>query len=144
MPFPARPLWERFWPKVDASGDCWLWTGAQDRGYGLVWVNERIRAARAHRVSYELLVGPIPEGMTVDHLCRVTLCVNPDHMDFCGKGQNAARSPNAPYWRKKRQTHCKRGHEFTPENTRPIRNGTGRSCRECSRLHYQASKKAQA
>jgi hypothetical protein len=69
-----------FWIKVDADGDCWVWRGAVDRyGYGKATINH-VRHI-AHRVAYELMVGPIPEGLTLDHLCRNTLCVNPDHLD---------------------------------------------------------------
>lgn len=129
MSVPARSLWDRFWPKVDASGDCWLWTGATIRGYGVIWVNETRRAGRAPRVAWELLVGPIPDGLTIDHLCRVPLCVNPDHLELVTAGENSRRNPAAPWSRKARQTRCKRGHEFTPDNTQ--RHHGRRSCRRC-------------
>lgn len=125
-------LAERFWAKVQkgAPDECWHWTGAKRRGgYGAFWVDSNRRAAIAHRVAYQLLVGPIPEGLTLDHLCRVTSCVNPAHLDPCTAGENARRSPNAPYNVRARQTHCKRGHEFSPANTR-IHHGR-RECRAC-------------
>ena len=71
----------RFFAKIDASGVCWQWTGARDpNGYGLFRGNVRI-TRRAHRFGYELLVGPIPDGLTLDHLCRNRGCVDPDHLE---------------------------------------------------------------
>lgn len=135
----------RFWEKVDKQpGGCWLWTSAKDRdGYGLFWFDKRYRSIRAHRLAYALIVGAIPYGYTLDHECRNKGCVNPAHLDPCTFGENAARSPNAPYNVKARQTHCKRGHEFTPENTR--RRGNRRSCIACAKLYAKkrwAEKKA--
>lgn len=126
-----RPLATRFWEKVQKTDSCWLWTGATIRGYGVIWENERKRAARAHRVAWELLRGPIPDGLTLDHLCRTTLCVNPDHLEPCGAGENARRSPLAPYNVKARATHCKRGHVFDGANT--SRHHGRRECRACTR-----------
>ncbi|HEY7824270.1 MAG TPA: HNH endonuclease signature motif containing protein [Acidimicrobiia bacterium] len=76
-------LWDRFWNKVDASGDCWEWIGATaGNGYGKINVKGRDHYPEfAHRVGWELLVGPIPDGLVIDHLCRNTLCVNPDHLE---------------------------------------------------------------
>jgi len=70
----------RFWSHVDAAGDCWVWTGSKDRaGYGRTW--RSTAPFPAHRVAYELLVGPIPAGLVIDHLCRNPACVNPDHLE---------------------------------------------------------------
>lgn len=77
-------LYERFWKKVDVLGgnDCWIWTGARtDSGYGRIKVNGRYH--RAHRVSYEMYIGPVPEGLFVCHHCDVPECVNPTHL-FAG------------------------------------------------------------
>lgn len=126
------PAAERFWPKVTkgAPGECWIWTGALDwGGYGIHWIGDSV-SRRAHRLAYEWLVGPIPEGLTIDHLCRVRNCVNPEHMEPCTAGENARRSPLAPYNVKAAATACKRGHEFTPGNTR-IHHGR-RECRACT------------
>lgn len=81
----------RFWSKVDASGDCWLWTGAPHLGYGR-FSRGRSGATYAHRVAYELLVGPIPDGLTLDHLCWNTLCVNPDHLEPVTRAENTRRA----------------------------------------------------
>lgn len=79
---------------VDITPGCWLWTGAKNwTGYGQrsVRVDGKVRTARAHRMAYELLVGPIPEGLTIDHLCRVRHCVNPDHLEPVTMKENARR-----------------------------------------------------
>ena len=131
------PLTGRFWSKVEATGACWLWTAYRNRdGYGRFRLDGRISCA--HRVAYEALVGPIPEGLDLDHLCRVRNCVNPDHIEPVPRGVNTLRGmgPPAAF---ARQTHCKRGHEFTPENTYEWR--TSRICRTC-RADYARKSKA--
>lgn len=131
-------LGERFWGKVHVDGElpgaCMVWTSALDwGGYPMYWVDERRRGARAHRLAYKAVIGAIPAGLTLDHLCRVRNCVNPGHLDPCTAGENAARSPFAPYNVKARQTHCLRGHAFDEGNTRRVRGGRSRSCRACER-----------
>ena len=75
-------LAERLTDKIDARGDCWEWTAATGgKGYGYGWCSNDKRMKGAHRLIWELLVGPIPEGLTLDHLCRNKLCVNPDHLE---------------------------------------------------------------
>ena len=79
-PKPLDPA-SRFWPKVDKTDDCWLWTGSlDDRGYGRFYLRSGAAPAKAHRFAYELLVGPIPEGMSIDHRCHNPTCVNPEHL----------------------------------------------------------------
>jgi hypothetical protein len=126
----AQELTARFWSKVEPTGFCWLWSSALEYGgYPIYWIGDGV-SRRAHRLAYEFLVGPIPDGMTLDHLCRVRRCVNPDHLEICSAGENARRSPLAPYNQKARWTHCLRGHEFTEENT--AHNSAGRrECRTC-------------
>lgn len=117
----------RFLAKINQTETCWLWTAAtQSRGYGCFGVGGRVLLA--HRVSYETFVGPIPEGLTIDHTCRNKLCVRPDHLQAVTNQQNnwrrgaAARStPNYP---------C--GHPRTEENTLVKARG-GRECRACDR-----------
>lgn len=84
----------RFWSKVDKGDDCWVWTGWTDRdGYGALDVGGKF--TRAHRFAYEELVGPIPEGLTIDHLCRVKHCVNPAHLEPVTAEENTRRSMEA-------------------------------------------------
>lgn len=115
--------------KLGARG-CWLWQGAQNgHGYGALNVAGKQRGA--HRVVYELLRGPIPTGLTLDHLCRRRHCVNPDHLEPVTIKENLRRG-NGSTGRCFRKTRCKRGHAFTDENTyRPKRGG--RICRACRR-----------
>jgi hypothetical protein len=131
-----RPLRERALEKVDqrGPGECWPWLGQKDeKGYGQVREsNRRSRSLMAHRVVYELLVGLIPEGLTLDHLCRVRHCVNPAHLEPVTNRENILRG-DGPAARHARQTHCKYGHPFDEQNTLHRRNGRGRSCRTCQR-----------
>lgn len=76
---------------VESPGGCWIFTGAkQSRGYGSVGIGNK-RTALAHRVAYEALVGPVPEGMTIDHLCEVKACVNPAHLEVVTAAENLRR-----------------------------------------------------
>lgn len=131
----------RFWSKVDKNGPapehrsdlgpCWLWTGAlHERGYGRFGIGSRSSQEyfKAHRYAYELIVGAIPSGLQLDHLCRVRRCVNPSHLEPVTQTENIRRGLCGEL-----KTHCKRGHEFTPENTYLRPNGA-RVCRTCKRL----------
>ena len=78
---------QRFWNKVDVSGDCWVWLGGESgKGYGSFWINGRL--SRAHRVSYTNLVGPIPDGLDIDHICYNRRCVRPEHLQPVTRKQN--------------------------------------------------------
>jgi HNH endonuclease len=129
------PLEDRLLAKIgfDGPGGCWLWTSALDYGgYPIIWIGDGV-SRRAHRVVYELLVGPIPQGLQLDHLCSVRHCVNPDHLEPVTGAVNVGRSTNTPMARKRAQTHCKRGHPFDLINTRWRRDGR-RCCRACDAL----------
>lgn len=89
-------LEDRFWPKVDKTGSCWLWTSAtRTDGYGIFGVGMKVKAA--HRVSYELAHGTIPEGMFIDHICHTKLCVNPSHLRLatCRQNNEYKSGPNS-------------------------------------------------
>ena len=132
----------RFWRRVRKRGenDCWLWTGAtkgrsQDAQYGCLFSGKRTRAGNplpvpAHRVSYELHVGPVPDGLHLDHLCRVSRCVNPDHLEPVTLRENLLRGADA-----RRRDHCPHGHPYDEENTYVHRGH--RYCRTCNRISHR-------
>lgn len=123
---------------VDDNG-CWIWQGGLTKnGYGTIGFDRK--KFYVHRASYTAHVGEIPAGLDLDHLCRVRSCCNPEHLEPVTRSENLRRSPlvgrtgSSP-------THCKRGHEFTPENTRPVwyvrvdgSRGATRACIACRRL----------
>lgn len=145
---------DRFMTHVEKSASCWVWTAATDKdGYGRFYRDAKSPRHVAHRFAYEAMVGPIPDGLQIDHLCRNTSCVNPAHLEPVTLDENVRRAwevrergtpaplrlclpdPTSP-WANARKTHCKRGHEFTPENTILI--PTGRCCRTCKNMHDAA------
>jgi HNH endonuclease len=125
---------------LERADGCWEWTGARDGGgYGQISTGSRTdgsrRLVKAHRVTYEFFVGPIPDDLEIDHLCNRHWCVNPAHLNPVTHQQNTARwadefSPNA------RKTHCIWGHPFNEENTY-IRPNGNRTCRTCNAASQQ-------
>lgn len=126
---------ERFWARVDVPYQpscCWEWTGCvKSNGYGDCTFGAK--SFMPHRVAYTLLVGPIPNGLQIDHLCRNRKWVNPDHLEPVTNKENARRGIS-PIATKMRRNHCHRGHEYTPENTKLDHKGS-RVCQACRRIY---------
>lgn len=133
----SMSLVPRFMAKValdeaDPVLGCWDWSATRRKdGYGLFWMNGRSNN-RAHRVSYELFVGPIPGGLVVDHVCRNRGCVNPLHLRVCTRGENVKAPGSLTGAHNGKKTHCVNGHPFTGDNLMIRANGN-RDCRECKR-----------
>lgn len=123
----------RFWAKVDKNGPggCWLWTGAVlNTGYGQ-FAQSPGRNIGAHRWSYLHVVGQIPDGLHLDHLCRVRNCVNPAHLEPVTPLENVRRGIGHGH-----ETHCLRGHPYDAENT--YHNAGRRYCQTCQRAYLAA------
>lgn len=120
------PICERFWSKVQKTDSCWLWTAAVDvNGYGRVGTTRR-RTALAHRVAYELVKGPVPDGLTLDHLCRTHRCVNPDHLESVTARENIIRAGLVAL------RVCRSGrHQLSAESI--VTNGAAVTCALCRR-----------
>lgn len=121
---------ERFWSKVTPTGFCWEWNPAPEGEYGRFWFNKRVTLA--HRVAYQLLIGPIPEGLVIDHLCRNPRCVNPDHLEPVSMGENSLRGQH-PRFVVKRTGRCAEGHDMRDAY---VTNRGLHRCRPCT-LAYQ-------
>ena len=111
---------------------CWIWPGAPTKtgGYGRATVGGCQQYA--HRASYEFFVGPVPDGLEIDHLCKNRMCINPRHLEAVSHQENMRRGRFA------QATHCKYGHPFDADNTYVY--GTGRYCRACNRWHKDQKK----
>lgn len=124
--------------RLDAStvrhpGGCWIWTGTlYSNGYGSIYVDGRV--SLTHRVSYEIRVSKVPEGLEIDHLCRVRSCLNPEHLEPVTHAENMRRAM---------RTHCVNGHEFTAENTYRPADGK-RYCRTCRRQRNREQRERNA
>ena len=125
---------------VDDNG-CHIWPGGKNYGgYGLI--GDGRNTYLAHRVAYTLAYGPIPDGLTIDHLCRQKLCCNPAHLEAVSIRENLMRAPNAPAALNAAKTHCVNGHRFDELNTRYWRGK--RICRACgtaARRRYEAKQR---
>lgn len=122
----------------------WLRTHVEDRGYRtpcIIWTGETVKGGYgrvhlggpkvlAHRAVYEAAKGSIPLGMTIDHLCRVSACVNVEHLEAVTQQVNNLRAPGTSSGENARKTHCPQGHPYTEENTHFTPQGW-RRCRTC-------------
>lgn len=149
--------------KYEPNG-CWSYTGGlTPTGYGTFGAHTPSGyACTAHRAAYELLVGPIPEGMWIDHACHTRdaactggdgclhrRCINPEHLELVTPQENTLRSPHTVATQWAERTHCEAGHEFTPENIRWVRrkddpSKRARSCRKCALEGKKRRRKKQA
>lgn len=143
---------ERFMNAVsmEPMSGCWLWKlTCDDGGYARFRIGERM--VSAHRLSHEMFVGPIPEGLDIDHLCRVRCCVNPRHIEAVTTRENILRGIRANAGvtigcaaaaaAKNARTHCRHGHEFTPENTRYYTHPNHNSFRYCAACLKEANRR---
>ena len=131
---------ERIRRKIEVVGSCWVWTASHDsKGYGQVRYGGKVR--QAHRVVYTELVGPVPEGLELDHLCLVRDCVNPDHLEPVTRQENIARSVHYNASR----THCKWGHELVGNNlyVSPKNSRECKTCRRHRRQRYNQQKRVE-
>ncbi|WP_416351937.1 HNH endonuclease signature motif containing protein [Subtercola sp. RTI3] len=130
---PIRNTEDTFWQKVEPTGFCWLWTGKLGpEGYALYWLKDRTVAV--HRLAYELLIGSIPKGLVLDHLCRIRNCVNPDHLEPVTDTENSIRGNRF----KVERDACLHGHAWTIENT--LACGDSKRCRQCILIRTHAKR----
>ena len=133
----SDPGWldEKLWPRVDKTGSCWIWTGGLVRGYGQIYLGLTSTRQSAtwytHRLAWLANGSRLDRGMVLDHLCRNPPCCNPAHLEQVTQHENMRRAFAT-------QTHCKYGHEFTPQNVIP--SGPYRTARTC-RVCYKAAQK---
>lgn len=131
------PEAERFWRRVTKTEGCWVWDKPTNYGYGQFHVGGRHgKHVMAHRYSYTSMVGPVPEGLELDHLCRNRACVNPAHLEPVTRRENCLRGIS-PAAIQAAQTECIRGHALSGDNLYTTPKGK-RVCKTCRRMHLKA------
>jgi hypothetical protein len=125
-------------PRKVSTDDCWLWAGGfHSEGYGIcrVKIDGKWCEERAHRLMYENMVGKIPVGLVIDHLCRVKSCINPLHLETVTIGENVLRGTGTSAQNAKK-SHCPRGHEY--DTRQRAHGGFMRGCSVCVRAKARA------
>ena len=136
----TRPAEERFFENAmpEPNSGCWIWIGScTSKGYGQF--GYKGMNVPAHRWGYEHLVGQIPSGLQLDHLCRVRCCVNPAHLEVVSSRTNVLRGVGVTAMNAKK-THCPQGHPYAGDNLYIYPHG-GRGCRECNRKAGRAARR---
>lgn len=146
MPGLRGSLAERFEAKYipEPMSGCWLWTASLCKGYGQIGQGQRgLRPLEAHRASWLIHRGPIPDGTEIDHLCRNRACVNPDHLEPVPHRTNCLRGVGTAAFNIKK-THCPQGHKYTKENTYlwMLRGQPQRKCKTCHLDRLRAKRNA--
>lgn len=115
------------------TDECWIYAGSTSNGYGNLRVDSgtKRKSYRVHRLTYERFIGDIPDGLVLDHLCEVTQCINPDHLEAVTQKENVMRSQGLTAINA-RKTVCHKGHPLTPDNLTYDYRGT-RRCTVCNR-----------
>lgn len=127
-------LRERLLALADATSldACWPWRGAKTtKKYGKFSIGGKIY--QAHRISYLVFIGPVPDGLVIDHLCRNRSCINPRHMEAVSSRENTLRG-YGPAGLNSKKTHCPQGHPYSDENTRILPRKGGRRCKACASI----------
>lgn len=147
---PVRATFEERYARLafpEPNSGCFIWTGSLDRnGYGRLGIGysaeDNRRTTWAHRAAYEHFVGPIPDGLVIDHKCRMKCCVNPAHLEPVTQLENCRRGRAGEVVRARSvaQTHCKRGHILSGKNVQLYRGA--RLCLMCRGLRGEARKVA--
>lgn len=142
-------LAQRFWDKVSVNKrtGCWEWAASKQQG-GYAQYRHMGTMRLGHRVAYIELVGTVPPGLELDHLCRVRHCVNPAHLEPVTRRENTLRgdAPDRLRQRHTARTHCPAGHPYDETNTYHLKDRPGRQCKECTRARcreYQRRKRAE-
>lgn len=128
---------DKQWIPEPNSG-CWLWIGALDAyGYGAfaIKIDGKWGMRKAHRIAYERFVGPIPDNLEPDHLCRTKCCINPSHLDPVSGRVNTLRSDGVTA-KNSRKTHCNEGHAFDGSNLGFKIDQRGRKHRYCKQCNH--------